>query len=613
MQAVKMVIAILILVIFYSCNSYSLRKDMLQSNALNALNYPKVHDNQIIFFKKTLIYTDDNRLLIKRHRILKLGNDLKSAPEVLYTYDRSLEKLLNCEARVLRRNKKVAYYKLKDFHTINLSNARMISDAKIRLIPVADVLLEGDIVEIISQHEQTFPELGSILSPAEAGTHVYNSEFVIEYPVNDSIYFKITDPKLKPIYSHNEDCKRILFRLKTHNKLSDENYFNYKNKETAIYINKQINAGNNDKPSWTEFGNWYLQLINQRLQATPEICDLAEMLTKNLHSDKAKMDTIFQYIQKNIRYEQEYLEYGGIIPNPPAMILSRKYGDCKDYSLIMYLMAECVGLNTDLTLCYRGRGIQFYDDLPVSQFNHMILHLNYDGTDYWYDGTNRTGISGITTADLINQKGLVIKKDNSRLINIAESGENKIYISGHLLKQSNNLNADLRIVLSSQYAIDFFYVSDYLNSADFSNYLIDWVHNTLGSNLTILDLLWEKNAGDFTIFLKTEIPNSIIRIDSNSFVSLKKIFNCLLPDQTIAARDEKNINYYPDYGRINIELQFPEFLPAEAALGEDIFKIDFNINLPPGPFDSAAKIPFIERYNKILEDYARIYKLRIRG
>ena len=613
MKAEKLLSAALIFVVLYSCSTYSLKKDMLQPNALNELTYPKVKANQTVYFKKTLIYTDDNKLFIKRHRILKLGSNLKSAPEILYTYDYSLEKLLNCEARVLRHNEKVAYYKLKDFHTMSLSNARMISDAKVRILPVTDVLNTGDVVEIISQHEQTFPELGNILTPAEAGTNVYNAEFVVEYPVSDTIYYKTVNTQLKPDYHHNETSSQMIFKLNTYLEPLDKNYFDYKNKEAAIYVNKKINPVSDQIPNWNEFGNWYLNLINERLHATPEICQLAEDLTKNLSSDKIKMDSIFQYIQKNVRYEQEYLEYGGIIPNPPATILSRKYGDCKDYSLLMYLMAKCVGLNPDLTLCYRGRGIEFYDELPVSQFNHMILHLNSDSSDFWYDGTNRTGISGITTADLINQKGLVIKKDHTQLINIDESDKNQLAVTGSLWQNSKSLNADLQIVLSSQYAIKFFYLSDYLNTADFYNYMINWIHNNLGSNLNVEDLSWQKGSKNFTIYLETEIPNSIVEIDDYSYLSLKKIFNHLIPEKIINPEAEPSINYYPDYGRILIDLKFPEYVASDSVQGVDAFHLEFKSQLPPGPFDTETRKLFIRQYREILEEYAQIYKLNVRG
>jgi len=45
----------------------------------------------------------------------------------------------------------------------------------------------------------------------------------------------------------------------------------------------------------------------------------------------------FRILSKNIRYEQEYIEHGEIIPNAAYLIFSRKYGDCKDYARLCTL------------------------------------------------------------------------------------------------------------------------------------------------------------------------------------------------------------------------------------------------------------------------------------
>ena len=100
------------------------------------------------------------------------------------------------------------------------------------------------------------------------------------------------------------------------------------------------------------------------------------------------MDAIFEYCQKNVRYEQVYLDFGEIIPNISTVIFDKKFGDCKDYAILIYTMAKCADLDPHFAICYRGRRRMMIEEIPVSQFNHAFIHFKYQGNDYWYDGEN---------------------------------------------------------------------------------------------------------------------------------------------------------------------------------------------------------------------------------
>ncbi|MEJ2052824.1 MAG: hypothetical protein P8X42_02800 [Calditrichaceae bacterium] len=265
-----------------------MKKDMLSGEEFNALKYPAKNANTTIYFNKHLTYTNDSKLLIEKHRVLKLGNNLKSAPELLYVYDNSLEKLLRCEARIVRRNKQIKYFGFKDFLSMRVSNARRISAAKVYYLPVNNLLLEGDIVEIISVHEQTFPQLGNIFSPAEAGNHAFNINYDIEYPADDSCYFLVSNGTVQPKHLKDETSKTLNFHWDYYGVQPGKNLFAFKNNYTTIISNFSIKPGIEKCPDWIDYGNWYLDLIKHRLHPTDKLNALTLQLTKNQDSPKAK-------------------------------------------------------------------------------------------------------------------------------------------------------------------------------------------------------------------------------------------------------------------------------------------------------------------------------------
>jgi len=80
----------------------------------------------------------------------------------------------------------------------------------------------------------------------------------------------------------------------------------------------------------------------------------------------------------------------GIVPRDPNKVMSKRYGDCKDMSVLIYTMAKSVGISTCPTwigtrdLPYR------YDEIPSMQVdNHMIVtYYDADKKVYFLDGTS---------------------------------------------------------------------------------------------------------------------------------------------------------------------------------------------------------------------------------
>ena len=337
---------------------------------------------------------------------------------------------------------------------------------------------------------------------------------------------------------------------------------------------------------------------------------MSSQITKESSNPKEKMDAILNYCQKNIRYEQVYFENGEIIPNSCSEILKNKFGDCKDYSLLIYSLAKAAGINAKLALSYRGRGLEFFPTISVDQFNHMLVYLNFNGKDYWYDGTNRTGIPGITTTDLINQKALILDKDNSRLINIDEYPENNLIVKGNLSAQDEDLKGNLEISFQGQYAINLFYAKFNSNKGAFAQVLDKWLKKNLNHSIIVQNLSWSEDKDKFIVNVKCDIPNSILSVDNIRYVSLKKIIPEIIPLKEGILKPSE-VFYYPYYDKVKIDLKLENL----AGLNDDqkFYNIYYNYHLSPGPFNKNDAKKFVKDYNTVLEQFNKNIKLRISG
>ena len=362
---------------------------------------------------------------------------------------------------------------------------------------------------------------------------------------------------------------------------------------------------------WKDFGNWYLDLIASKTAANEKIVAMAQEITMGTITAKEKMDAIFEYCQKNVRYEQVYLEKGEFIPNDYQTILARKYGDCKDYSLLMYVLAKSIGVNPNLALCYRGRGVKFYEDITVSQFNHAIVYLNDAGHDYWYDSTNRIGIPGVTTKDLMNATALILEQHNSRLTTIAESPDNKLQIEGAFTYKNKGLVGEIKISLFCQFAIDFFYEEMYLNKADMLSFLIKWTKMNINDELIFKAISYQKQDQRFIINATCEIPNAFLEIDTCLYSSFARIFNRFFPEADKKFNPDQ-IFYFPYYNRIGIDLIFNNLSEPVAEVGlaaQQNFNWKYDYALPVGPFDQYQKADFLTRWNLTISEFNKTIKL----
>jgi len=137
--------------------------------------------------------------------------------------------------------------------------------------------------------------------------------------------------------------------------------------------------------------NWYSSLMDRvDFTISPEIKQISDSITQGKSTEIDRLKAIYYWVQDNIKYIA--FEHGmeGIVPRDPNKIMSKRYGDCKDMSVLIYIMAKSVGIATSPTwigtrdLPYR------YDEIPSMQVdNHMIVtYYDADKKAYFLDGTS---------------------------------------------------------------------------------------------------------------------------------------------------------------------------------------------------------------------------------
>ncbi len=544
------------------------------------------------------------RATMRTHSIMRVGSE--GTERSLAVFDGSMTHLTRYEARIIYVDGSVARYDVDDLATSTMSNSQVIAQRSLRHVGMKRIPGPGDLVESVAEHEIALPQLGFHFSPAEAGDRVLHAACVIEVPRGDTVLTSLMNDTAgtSPLITRNDLSTSYRFEWQRYRQNENRHRFAPRNDAPQLFA-----LPSRGPASWKEFGDWYLGAIAGKLKADESIAAAAKGIVNAGMSAKEKMFAVARYCQSNIRYEQVYLEGGEIIPNEAAQIFRHRYGDCKDYSTLMVVLAREAGLNPDLVLCWRGTGYAFCDALPVDQFNHMIVHWQDGMEEFWFDGTNPPEAIGIASDDLINGRALILKPGGSLLTAIGESPENLLSLSGSFDVRGDDLMGRMTIGLRGQYAISFLMAARWANAHVMQSTLARWIQQSVSSGASVSDLLWHADSTAFRVEAACRLPNALWHVGDGEYVRFDKIFNRLLPQEE-SGIDTAAAFYYPGYARVQVDVTISGFL---ASSGEGTFRWEDRCVLPPGPFDEGSRGDFLQRYRMECAKASHAIQLKRKG
>ncbi len=567
----------------------------MDNTILEQISNQPSNQNVIVYYHQQ--FRVDNSVYKKTHSIFQMGSNRNTSPDFFHVYDSSFEKLISYNARIIHNNKTIKSCTIKDLSRMGLSNKSRISTANVYIAPIDKDIKPGDLIEVITEHELAAPFLGLYFSLEQIPIQASNITCSFEMPANQSLHWQVENDTKTPTTEIVDGVKTYTFHWNSFT--PQDTYYIFEPLNTEPTILAQIGSSESSlPPSWKDFGDQYINLVKSKL-VSDQSKPLAQAITKECNTDKEKMDAIVSWCRDKVRYEQDYLEKGEIIPHDIDTILYNKYGDCKDYASLIFSLAKSLNLDANLALVYRGRENQFFD-FPVSQFNHMLVHYNYNGQDIWYDGTNRRGRVDITNIDLINKSALVIRKNNSEIKTIDQVQTNLLDISGDVTIKDNDLTGQFTFTLSDQFAIPFLFSEKYYNTSDYYERINSWLHKNITDNFRLHSLNPVYNDTTIQFICDLTIQNCFVNINDSYISNLSRIFNMLFPAD-IQEIDSDALYYYPYYNRVNINLDVKGYQRKDSKQNKLLYSLDIH----PGPFTESTKNEFIKTFQSAQTDFTK--------
>jgi len=148
---------------------------------------------------------------------------------------------------------------------------------------------------------------------------------------------------------------------------------------TSVAANVVVNydpKGPTAVQSWEDAGRLYHPLFTTAEKPGTEIATQVEKLSGGKSDAISKVDALYTYVSREIRYVAVEIGVGGYQPHPAPDVYKYKYGDCKDKATLLLTMLNDVGLRGFPALVGTRGDIEADPKIPtLATFDHMIVAL----------------------------------------------------------------------------------------------------------------------------------------------------------------------------------------------------------------------------------------------
>jgi len=192
--------------------------------------------------------------------------------------------------------------------------------------------------------------------------------------------------------------------------------------------------------NWNAMGKWYVDLVGERIEASPAIKEEVATLTAS-KATLQKMQAIAEFVQHDIRYVAIELGIGSFQPHAASDVFSHRYGDCKDKATLTRSMLHEIGVESYHVLINVRRGTVTGEMPAHNDFDHAITAIKLpDGLDdpslvavlvhpklgriLFFDPTNDLIPFGQLQGDLQANYGLLVTPDGGELIKLPQQPTN---------------------------------------------------------------------------------------------------------------------------------------------------------------------------------------------
>lgn len=342
------------------------------------------------------VWVMGNDKQVYSHQALRIENEsgLETAANVEIRFDPSYQTLI-LHSVVIRRGTQI-------FSKLNANTVRVLQREKSLEYLVfdgtktANLFLDG--VQVGDVIEYAYTLRGS--NPVFDGQHYGRFDLQWGVPVQRVYARLLTKPQRSPyIKLHNTTqmpVRRMMDGMQEH--VWDlTGVVPLRSRDDTPYgFNPYPYVQWSDFKDWAAVVQWALPLYAVPAQLGSELTVEVERIRQAFPHPADRVMEVLRLVQKNVRYLGVEVGAGSHAPSPPHVVWARRFGDCKDKTLLTLTLLKALQIDAHAALVNTKlrRGVLDWQAGPGA-FDHVIAQIAIEGENYWLDSTLQPQMGGL--------------------------------------------------------------------------------------------------------------------------------------------------------------------------------------------------------------------------
>ena len=264
--------------------------------------------------------------------------------------------------------------------------ARIYDGAKTVNVFLDDVR-EGDTVDYsysVTGRNPVFKGLDFGRYPLQFPVPVARLHARLLVPLDKHLNFAARNTAIKPVVSEHGGLRDYVWNVANPPVLQVES-------EAPSWYMPYADVAWSEFADWAAVAHWARPLYQVPASLSPELQAQVDRIANTEKTSAGRMLAVLNLVQSDIRYLGVEIGQNSHAPNPPDLVYSRRFGDCKDKTLLALTLLDHLGIEAHAALVNVSLQRGLADMLPSpGLFDHVLVQARVDGKVWWIDPTRYT-------------------------------------------------------------------------------------------------------------------------------------------------------------------------------------------------------------------------------
>ncbi len=300
-------------------------------------------------------------------------------------FDPAYQTLTLHRLRIHRDGKVIDRLPNQEIRTLDRESGHeeQLYDGQLTSIILMEDIRVGDVLEYaysVKGHNPLFGDHFSKTKRWSWGITIHHARYRLLWDRDELPLIRTENFDEKPTVTKTDKGHEIIWEQRNTKPIFEESGLPY---DFSPY--KWIEIG--DYKTWDEVRKWARNLY-QSPETLPEDLEKKVEAISNLPNEEKKVLAALRFVQDNIRYVGSFMGEHSHRPYEVNEIMDRRFGDCKDKTLILVTMLNKLGIKAEPALVETSLRKEITKSLPSPfDFDHVVTRVSLANKVYWIDPT----------------------------------------------------------------------------------------------------------------------------------------------------------------------------------------------------------------------------------